>query len=168
MIPLHLNHAAQFDPNKCTVKNLTRCNIATLHNDPRRLPRRAILLDPFAQQALSPADDPSHGIVALDCSWEEVERVFPIIDRLNFQHRALPFLLAANSVNFGKPFKLCTVEAFAAALYILGEKDQAALILNKFKWGPVFLEMNHEPLEAYSGAKDSTEVVRIQEEFMNQ
>jgi pre-rRNA-processing protein TSR3 len=166
MIPLHFYHADQCDPKKCTGKKLARFNLAKLYKSPKQLPRKAILLDPFAEQALSPADNPSYGIVVFDCSWEEVERVFPAIERLDFQHRALPFLLAANSVNFGKPFKLCTVEAFAAALYILGEKEQAALILNKFKWGPVFLEMNHEPLEDYSRAKDSTEVVKIQKEFM--
>jgi pre-rRNA-processing protein TSR3 len=69
-------------------------------------------------------------------------------------------------VNFGKPFKLSTVEAFAAALYILGEMGQAALILNKFKWGHSFLELNAEPLERYSKAKDSTEVVKIQEDYL--
>lgn len=166
MIPLHFYHAGQCDPKKCTGKKLARFNLAIMHKSPKQLPREAILLDPFSEQALSPADEPSRGIVVLDCSWEEVERVFPIIERLNFQHRALPFLLAANSVNFGKPFKLSTVEAFAAALYILGEKEQAAIILNKFKWGPVFLEMNHAPLEEYSRAKDSKEVIRIQKEFM--
>lgn len=166
MSSLHLYHADQCDPKKCTGKKLARFNLAKLHKNPRTLPRQAIFLDPFALQALSPADDARHGIVVLDCSWEEVERVFPILQRLMMKHRALPYLLAANAVNFGKPFKLSSVEAFAAALYILGEKEQAALILNKFKWGPVFLDLNREPLERYSEAKDSTEVVKIQADYL--
>lgn len=164
---LHFYHADQCDPKKCTGKKLARFNLAILHNNPGKLPREAILLDPFAEQALSPADDAGRGIAVLDCSWEEVERVFPILKRLKLKHRALPFLLAANPVNYGKPFKLSTVEAFAAALYILGQKEQAALILDKFKWGQTFLELNREPLEEYSKAKDSTEVVRIQGEYLS-
>ncbi|MCX9081430.1 MAG: DUF367 family protein [Candidatus Methanoperedens sp.] len=166
MFSLHFYHADQCDPKKCTGKKLARFNLAKLHKNPRTLPRQAIFLDPFAHQALSPADDARHGIVVLDCSWEEVERVFPILQRLMMKHRALPYLLAANAINFGKPFKLSSVEAFAAALYILGEKEQAALILNKFKWGPVFLDLNREPLERYSEAKDSTEVVKIQADYL--
>ncbi len=166
MIPLHLYHANQCDPKKCSGKKLARFRLAVLHDSPGKLPREAILLDPFSEQALSPADDPKRGVVVLDCSWEEVERVFPILERLKFRHRALPFLLAANPVNYGKPFKLSTVEAFAAALYILGEKENASLILNKFKWGKTFIELNLEPLERYSKAKDSTEVVRIQGEYL--
>ena len=166
MFSLHFYHADQCDPKKCTGKKLARFNLAKLHKNPRTLPRQAIFLDPFALQALSPADDARNGIVVLDCSWEEVERVFPILQRLMMKHRALPYLLAANAVNFGKPFKLSSVEAFAAALYILGEKEQAALILNKFKWGPVFLDLNREPLDRYSEAKDSTEVVKIQSDYL--
>lgn len=166
MIPLHLYHARQCDPKKCSGKKLARFRLAAHHENPRTLPAGALLLDPFAEQALSPADEARQGLVVLDCSWEEVERVFPILQRLRLRHRALPFLLAANPVNFGKPFKLSTVEAFAAALYILGEKEQAALILNKFKWGNTFLELNREPLERYSEAKDSTEVVRIQADYL--
>lgn len=166
MFSLHFYHADQCDPKKCTGKKLARFNLAKLHKNPRTLPRQAIFLDPFAIQALSPADDAKNGIVVLDCSWEEVERVFPTLQRLMMRHRALPYLLAANAVNFGKPFKLSSVEAFAAALYILGEKEQAALILNKFKWGPVFLELNQEPLERYSEARDSTEVVKIQADYL--
>ncbi len=166
MIPLHLYHADQCDPKKCSGKKLARFRLAILHDAPGKLPWEAILLDPFAEQALSPADDAESGIVVLDCSWKEVERVFPILQKLRLRRRALPFLLAANPVNYGKPFKLSTVEAFAAALYILGEKERASLILNKFKWGKTFLELNHEPLERYSKAKNSSEVVEIQREYL--
>jgi pre-rRNA-processing protein TSR3 len=38
--------------------------------------------------------------------------------------------------------------------------------MDKFKWGPHFLEMNKIPLEEYSNAKDSKEVVKIQGEFL--
>ncbi|NJD77537.1 MAG: DUF367 family protein [Candidatus Methanoperedens sp.] len=166
MITLHMYHANQCDPRKCSGKKLARFKLALLHDVPGKLPREAILLDPFAEQALSPADDSSRGIAVLDCSWEEVERVFPMILKLHLKHRALPFLVAANPVNYGKPFKLCTVEAFAAALYILGEKEQAGLILDKFKWGRTFLDLNLEPLERYSKAKNSTEVVNIQGDYL--
>jgi pre-rRNA-processing protein TSR3 len=69
-------------------------------------------------------------------------------------------------VNFGRPFKLTSVEAFAASLYILGNKRQAKKIMSKFNWGHTFLELNHEPLEEYSQAKDSKDVLRIQSEYM--
>ena len=70
--------------------------------------------------------------------------------------------MAANPVNFGKPCKLSSIEALAAALYILGEKDRAASILSKVNWGIRFLEVNQEPLDLYANARDSTEVVKIQ------
>jgi pre-rRNA-processing protein TSR3 len=120
----------------------------------------------MAEKALSPEDSSNKGITVLDCSWEEVERVFPKLLRMRLEHRALPFLVAANPVNFGRPFKLTSVEAFAAALYILGNKQQAEKIMSKFNWGHTFLELNHEPLEEYSQAKDSKDVLRIQSEYM--
>lgn len=165
-IPLHLYHANQCDPKKCTGKKLVKFHLAHLYRQAGSLPRGAIFLNPMAQQALSPADNYNQGIIVLDCSWEEVERIFPTLQKLRLEHRALPYLLAANPVNYGKPFKLGTVEAFAAALYIYGYKDQAVEILNKFKWGHTFLELNNEPLEAYSKAQDSRKVVKIQHEFM--
>ncbi|MCL7411763.1 MAG: DUF367 family protein [Methanosarcinaceae archaeon] len=165
-IKLYIYHAKQCDPKKCTGKKLARFGLATLFEKVQKIPRGSILLDPMAEKALSSTDDISRGITVLDCSWEEVERVFPQLQIKDLQHRALPYLLAANPVNFGKPFKLNSVEAFAASLYILGHKEQASTILAKFNWGHTFLELNHEPLEDYSKAKNSREILQIQDEYM--
>jgi len=130
----------------------------------RAIPRGTILLDPTAERALSPADRPARSITVLDCSWEVLDA--SAIRSLRLR-RALPFLLAANPVNFGKPFKLSSLEAFAAALFILGEREQAERILSVYTWGHRFLEVNHEPLERYAEAKDSAEVVAIQGEYLD-
>ena len=58
------------------------------------------------------------------------------------------------------------MEALAAALFIIRHEEEAAEILGKFKWGPHFLEMNREPLEAYAEARNSKEVVEVQGEFV--
>ncbi|HOW15374.1 DUF367 family protein [Methanosarcina sp.] len=165
-ILLYLYHAGQCDPKKCTGRKMARFELARLYDKISRLPRSAILLDPMAEKALSPADDPRKGIIVLDCSWEEVERVFPELEKLNLEHRALPYMLAGNPVNFGRPFKLNSAEAFSAALYILGHKEQAEKVMSKFNWGHSFLELNREPLEEYSTAKNSTEIVEIQSHYI--
>ncbi|NPE30163.1 DUF367 family protein [Methanococcoides sp. SA1] len=163
---LHIFHAKQCDPKKCTGKKMARFELANIFDKVQKIPRGSILLDPMAKQALSPADKNEQNITVLDCSWETVEEVFPQLMRLRLQHRALPYLVATNPVNFGRPFKLTSVEAFAATLYILGNKKQAEKILSKFNWGHVFLDMNKEPLEDYSKAKDSNEIIKIQSEYM--
>ena len=128
-----------------------------------RIPRASLILDPTAEQAISPADKPVKSLTVLDCSWEVLDTA-----AVSGRHprRALPFLLAANPVNFGRPWKLNSVEAFAAALIILGEHGQAGNILSKFKWGIRFLEVNEEPLRLYAAAKDSTEIISIQEGYL--
>ncbi len=77
----------------------------------------------------------------------------------------MPFLVAANPVNYGRPQVLSSVEALAAALVILGEGDQAQALLAKFKWGPTFLTLNAEPLRAYRDASNSRQVVLAQADF---
>ena len=165
-IRLYLYHAGQCDPKKCTGKKMVRFTLARLVEKVNAIPRGSILLDPMAEKALSPADNVIKGLTVLDCSWEHVESVFPQLLMLDLQHRALPFLVAGNPVNFGRPFKLTSVEAFAASLYILGYKEQAASILSKFNWGHTFLELNREPLEDYSMAKDSKDILKIQAEYI--
>ncbi|MEA3325048.1 MAG: DUF367 family protein [Euryarchaeota archaeon] len=162
MLPLYLYHANQCDPKKCTGKKLLKFGLAQ-QKKPSELPYSSILLNPFSERAFAP-DDTCTGISALDCSWADAELVFNRLRRM--KQRALPYLVAANPVNFGKPFKLTTVEAFAAALHILGEDEQASLILEKFNWGHTFLELNCELLEAYACANDSSDVIAIQSEYL--
>ncbi|HOT04459.1 MAG TPA: DUF367 family protein [Methanolinea sp.] len=159
MIPLFAFRDNSCDPRKCTVKRMERSGLIRVLSKISRIPRNTLLLDPRAEQALSPADRPVRSITALDCSWELLE---DIPSRSWRRQRALPFLLAANPVNFGRPWKLSSVEALAAALCILGERDQASLILETAPWGQRFLELNEEPLELYAKARDSQEILKIQ------
>jgi pre-rRNA-processing protein TSR3 len=162
---LLIYHAGQCDPKKCTGRKLARLQLARLTKRWKDL-RGYLVLSPFAEHALSPADrsETGRGVAALDCSWAHAETVFA---KLHAKARALPYLLAANPVNFGRPFELSTVEAIAAALIILNEREQAEEILGKFSWGHVFLELNEEPLADYARAADSREVVEIQMSYLS-
>jgi pre-rRNA-processing protein TSR3 len=166
--PLYIYHARQDDPKKCTARRMSKFGLAIMYEAAGKLPSGAILLDPTAGQAISPSDRrlAKKGIVVLDCTWGEVERLFPVFRSKHMRGRALPYLLAANPVNYGRPFMLSSAEAFVAALYILGYREQAKEVADKFKWGGTFLTLNHEPLEAYAAAKDSADVILVQHEFM--
>ena len=54
----------------------------------------------------------------------------------------MPYLVAANPVNYGKPFKLNCVEALAACCFITGLDDSGHELLDQFKWGHAFYEIN--------------------------
>jgi pre-rRNA-processing protein TSR3 len=163
MIPLYAYRDNSCDPRKCTVKKLEKAGFLKIFSKISQIPHNTLILDPTAEQALSPADRFVKSITVLDCSWVVLDTGQISSWRIR---RALPFLMAANPVNFGKPCKLSSVEALAAALYIMGDQDRAKAVLSKVNWGIRFLEVNKEPLELYASAKDSTEVVKFQAEFI--
>jgi pre-rRNA-processing protein TSR3 len=163
MIPLFAYRDNTCDPRKCTVKKLERAGFLRVFSKLSQIPRNTLILDPTAERALSPADRAVKSITVLDCSWEVLDTGAISSWRIR---RALPFLVAANPVNFGKPCKLSSVEAVAAALFILGEQERAGELLAKVNWGIRFLEVNAEPLALYASAKDSAEVVRYQALFL--
>jgi pre-rRNA-processing protein TSR3 len=161
-VDLHVRYEGDDDPAKCTARKLARFDLVSLHRTDRATPY-GVVLNPHAEQALSPADE-TDVLVALDCSWESAgEARFS----LPGEHRALPYLVAANPVNFGRPLKLTTVEALAAGLVVLGEREQAERILAKFTWGETFLELNEEPLRRYAACEDSSDVVAVQQEYLD-
>jgi pre-rRNA-processing protein TSR3 len=135
----------------------------------RFLPKRAVVLNPFAEIAFSSADREriaDAGLVALDCSWEHAEKV--LSHHIRGTSRCLPILLAGNPTNFARATKLSTAEALAGALYIAGFKEEAKKLLSVFVWGHTFFELNASLLDAYSVAKDSTEIVGIMQSLFGE
>lgn len=58
------------------------------------------------------------GICVIDCSWQHFDTVK--VKSVKANERLLPYMLAANPVNYGKEIKLTCAEALAGALYLSG------------------------------------------------
>ena len=161
-------HADECDRKKCTSIKMEKLGKCKLIYNINRIPGGAIVLNPYSEKAVSYEDAKyveKRGIVGLDCSWNEVSSSKKFFS-LSKYHRSLPFLIATNPVNYGKPCILSTVEAIAATLYITRFKDEAYKLLDGFKWGHTFLELNCELLESYSCADTSAEVVNVQNDIL--
>jgi pre-rRNA-processing protein TSR3 len=95
--------------------------------------------------------------------------------------RLLPYLVATNNVNYGilslyvyiwfkifvlgKPCQLSCVEAFAAALSIVGLQDFGAILLDKFKWGHAFYTLNGTLLDAYAKCDSAQAILECDNRF---
>lgn len=101
----------------------------------------------------------------IDCSWAKVQEL-PYKQVRSGSHRLLPFLVAANSVNYGRPYKLSCAEAIAATLFICGLRDEAFQVMGEFPWGLEFMKINMDCLEAYATCTDSEEVVAAQNAYL--
>lgn len=106
-----------------------------------------------------------HGCAVVDCSWARLDDT-PFSRMRTPNPRLLPFLVAANPINYGKPCQLSCVEAIAATLIITGFPTEADFYLGKFSWGHSFVELNSELLEKYAGCANSEEIIKVQEKFL--
>lgn len=81
----------------------------------------------------------------------------------------VPYLLASNPVNYGKPYRLNCAEAIAAGFYLTGHPEWAELIMSKFAWGDSFWKLNQPLIERYLTCKTSEDIedmqLRIQEDL---
>lgn len=157
----------QDDPFKCTAAKLVKFRLA---EQVRFIGRNSIVLNPFSEAPVLKKDSEiADSICAIDCSWERADEVLKH-QRLIARGigRRLPALLAANPVNYAKLGKLSSAEALAGALFILGETSLAKEIMDKFKWGHTFLELNSDPLHDYSFAENVEQISRIEMEYFPQ
>ena len=49
----------------------------------------------------------------------------------------------------------------------IGYEDLGATLMDKFKWGHTFFEVNGELLDTYAACKNSSEVVAAQQEHLD-
>lgn len=154
----------QDDPFRCTAAKLAKFRIA----EPVRFIRKdTIVLNPFSETLLTKNDvQAADAVCAVDCSWERADEVAKHQKIFSAGiGRRLPAILAANPTNYAKVGKLSSAEALAAAMYILGDKQTAAEVMNKFKWGHTFLELNADLLEDYSNAESEEQVKQVEQAY---
>ncbi|MEM2126400.1 MAG: DUF367 family protein [Candidatus Methanosuratincola sp.] len=167
MPKIYIYHKHECDVKKCTALKLGKFRLAEIVHNIREIPRSSLLLYPFCGGVLSPGDRElvSRGaLAAIDCSWNQFQaEMIPH----SLAPRKLPFLLAANPVNYSVPYRLSTLEALAAALYILGFPEESSVLLSKVKWGDTFQTLNAEPLSLYSKAKSQEEIREIEKEYLS-
>jgi pre-rRNA-processing protein TSR3 len=127
-----------------------------------------VIISPNAKQTISPADRElmeQYGAAVVECSWARTKEV-PWAKIGGKCERLLPYLVAANSVNYGKPWRLNCVEALGAAFYICGHPEWAEEVLAPFSYGESFLEINSSILRRYAACKDEPEIKKTEEAWM--
>ena len=151
----------QDDPKKCTAAKLVKFGLA---KNVHKTSTKTLILDPFAKKILLKKDKKLiSSITGIDCSWNIAGKTFR--KKFNGLKRKLPPLFAGNPVNYSKLNKLTTVEAISAALFILGYQDNSLKILDKFKWGHTFFDLNKQLLYDYSKIDSESEVDQILQNY---
>ncbi|CAB3409620.1 unnamed protein product [Caenorhabditis bovis] len=156
----------QCDPKRCSGRRLVRVKLINEIRLGQRFP--GLVLSPTGTHTLAPIDRAfveQNGLCVVDCSWKEVERT-PLHRVKAPEHRLLPYLVAANSVNYGRPCHLNCAEAMAAGLYILGFVEAAQELMKPFSWGAHFLELNKEILDIYAACNTPEEVIAAQNAYL--
>ena len=157
---------AQCDPKRCSGRKLARLGCLRELRVQQRW--AGVALTPNATETISPKDYEvlnANGLAVVDCSWNRLDDV-PFQRLHSAAPRLLPWLVAANPVNYGKPCKLTCAEALAGGLYIAGYRDAAEALMNKFKWGHGFISLNRELLESYMKCRTSEEVIETQNKWL--
>lgn len=127
-----------------------------------------VIVTPNGKQVVSPADKEileQYGAAVVECSWARTGEV--PWSKIGGKHeRLLPYLVAANSVNYGKPWRLNCVEALAACFAICGHLEWAEQILAPFSYGEAFLDINSTVLKKYAACKDAGEIKAAEAAWM--
>ncbi|KAM0322442.1 hypothetical protein ACHAQA_009509 [Verticillium albo-atrum] len=154
------------DPKRCSGKRLIRQGLMRdLHFGQRF---NGVIITPNGKQVVSPKDSElldAYGAAVVECSWARTDEVQ--WNKVGGKcERLLPYLVAANTVNYGKPWRLNCAEALAAAFYICGKPDWAEQVLAPFSYGESFLEINGSLLKKYAACEDERAMKKVEEDWM--
>ncbi|KAI5790693.1 RLI and DUF367 domain protein [Peziza echinospora] len=154
------------DPKRCSGKRLIRLGMMRELRIGQK--HGGVIITPEGKIPVSPSDQPlleEYGAAVVECSWARLQEV-PFSRIGGKCERLLPYLIAANTVNYGKPWRLNCVEALAAAFAICNHMDWAEMILEPFSYGKPFLEINSDLFARYSKCENAQEIQKAQEEYL--
>ena len=158
-----LNHC---DAKRCSGKRLMRLGLMRELHVGQKHP--GIVISPKAKTIVNPADRgvlEQYGAAVVEASWNRIEEV--PWSRIGGPHqRLLPYLIAANPTNYGKPWRLNCVEALAACFFICGRREWAEEILSTFSYGRAFLDINDAVLKRYAACEDEEGVKKAEEVWL--
>ncbi|SCN63203.1 ribosome biogenesis protein TSR3, putative [Plasmodium chabaudi chabaudi] len=127
---------------------------------------KGIVLTPFCDKYFSIDDKQiveKNGLAVVDCSWKSID----LLKKVKYTNqRKLPYIIAVNSINYGKPYKLSCLESLAFCLYICNYNKQYNDILSIYKWSINFTNVNMEVLEKYKLCLNHEDIKKAEQEFI--
>ncbi|KAF1956518.1 DUF367-domain-containing protein [Byssothecium circinans] len=154
------------DAKRCSGKRLMRLGLLReLHVGQKFA---GIVVTPKGKKVVSREDNEvleQYGAAVVEASWNRIEEV-PFSKIGGKCERLLPYLVAANPTNYGKPWRLNCVEALAATYCICGHADWGEEILASFSYGEAFLEINAALLKRYAACANEEEIKRAETKWM--
>lgn len=127
-----------------------------------------VVVSPKAKKIISKEDKElleQYGAAVVEASWKRIDEV--PFGRIGGKcERLLPYLVAANPTNYGKPWRLNCVEALASCFFICGHPEWAESILSTFSYGEAFLEINSALLKRYMACENEEEIKKAEEVWL--
>ncbi|KAF6219131.1 hypothetical protein HO133_004956 [Letharia lupina] len=151
------------DPKRCSGKRLMHFGLMRELSVGQKF--QGVVISPNAKKVVSAADKElleQYGAAVVECSWVRIKEV-PWAKIGGKCERLLPYLVAANSVNYGRPWRLNCAEALAACFFICGHEDWAHEVLAHFSYGEPFLEINAQLLKRYAACANEEEIKKAEE-----
>lgn len=154
------------DAKRCSGKRLMRLGMMReLHVGQKFA---GVVVSPKGKKIVSREDKElldQYGAAVVEASWNRIDEV--PFGRIGGKcERLLPYLVAANPTNYGKPWRLNCVEALAACFYICGHADWAEDILSTFSYGRAFLDINAALLKRYEACENEEQIKKAEEVWL--
>ncbi|KAJ4384452.1 ribosome biogenesis protein tsr3 [Didymella sp. IMI 355093] len=154
------------DAKRCSGKRLMRLGMMReLHVGQKFA---GVVVSPKGKKIVSREDKElldQYGAAVVEASWKRIDEV--PFGRIGGKcERLLPYLVAANPTNYGKPWRLNCVEALAACFYICGHPDWAEDILSTFSYGRAFLDINAALLKRYEACENEEQIKKAEEVWL--
>jgi pre-rRNA-processing protein TSR3 len=154
------------DAKRCSGKRLMRLGMMRELSVGQKF--AGVVVSPKARKILSKEDKElleQYGAAVVEASWKRIDEV--PFGRIGGKcERLLPYLVAANPTNYGRPWRLNCVEALASCYYICGHPEWAESILSTFSYGEAFLEINNALLKRYMACESEAEIKKAEEVWL--